>query len=86
MFRKKGKQLKYVRKNSTHTLGTLRAIPSGFLNPLAKLISIKLSIHYEGVDKIYPKYANAIRKADLVPPNLPKTGDLWSKQDEKIDI
>ena len=37
VFRKAGQQLKYVGKESTHTPGTLRAIPSGVVNRLAKL-------------------------------------------------
>ena len=52
VFRKKGQQLKYGVKESTHTPGTLCAIPSGVLNRLAKLTSRKPSIRYEGVDKI----------------------------------
>ena len=35
----KGRQLKYVGKESTYTPGTLRAIPSGVLDRLAKLTS-----------------------------------------------
>ena len=37
VFRKSGAQLRYVGKKSTHTLGTLRVIPSGVLNRFAKL-------------------------------------------------
>ena len=86
MFGKKGQQLKYAEKESTHTPGTLRAIPSGVLNRLTKLTSIKPSIHSEGVDKNYPNHANALRKAGLAPPNFQTMGDLWSKQDEKMGI
>ena len=86
VFRKKGQQLKYVGKESTHTHGNLRAIPSGFLNRLDKLTSIKTSIYSEGVDKIYPNHTKALRKAGLAPPNFPTMGYLWSKQYEKIDI
>ena len=73
-FRRKGQQLKYVGKKSTHTPGTLHAIPSGVLNRLAKLTSRKTSIHSEGVDKIYPNHANALRKAGLAPHNFPDNG------------
>ena len=86
MFREKGQQLKYVRKYSTHTPGTLRAIPSGVLNRLAKIASQKPYIHSEGEDKIYPNHTNALRKTGLAPSNFVKMGDLWSKQDEKVDI
>ena len=37
VFRKKGQQLKYIGRDITHTPGTLHAIPSGVLIPLAKL-------------------------------------------------
>ena len=70
---------------STHTPGTLGAIPSGVLNRLAKLTSINTSIHSKEVDKIYPEHANALRKAGLVPPISPTMGYLWRKQDEKLD-
>ena len=76
MFRKKGQQLKYVRKESTHTLVTLPAIPPGVLNRLAKLTSRKPSIHYEGVEKIYPDHANVLCKAGLTPPNFLTMGYL----------
>ena len=71
VFRKKGQQLKYDRIGSTHTPGTLRAIPSGVLNRLAKLTFAKHSFHSEGLDKIYPNHANALRKVGLAPPILP---------------
>ena len=70
VFRGNGQQLKYVGKESTHTPGTLRAIPSGVLNRLGKLTSRKPSFHSVGVDKIYPDHANALRKAGLTPPNF----------------
>ena len=56
------------------------------LNRLAKLTSRKPSLHSEGVDKVYPDHANALRKAGLAPPNFPTMGDLWRNQDEKVDI
>ena len=85
VFRKKVQQLKYVGKESTHTPGTLRAIPSGVFNCLAKLTSRKPSIRAAAVDKIYPAHANALRKAGLAPPVSPKMGELWEKQDEKLE-
>ena len=56
VFRKAGQQLKYVRKDSTHTPGTLRAIPSGVLNRLAKPTSQNPSLQFKGVDKVYPDH------------------------------
>ena len=58
---------------------TLRAIPSGVLNCLAKLTSRNPSIHAEAVDNIYPAHANALRKAGMAPPIFPTIGDLWRK-------
>ena len=86
VFRKAGQQLKYVGKEITHTPGTLRAIPSGVFNRLAKLTSWNPSIHSEGVDKVYPDHANALCKAGPAPPNFPTMGDLWKIQDEKLEI
>ena len=78
-------KLKHVGKESTHTPSTLRVIPSGVLNRLAKLTSRKPSIQAEAVDTIYPAHTNAHRKAGLAPPILPTMGELWRKQDEKVD-
>ena len=75
----------YVGKESTHTPSTLRAIPSRVLTCLAKLTSRKPSIQAEAVDMIYPSHANALRKAGLAPPVFPTMGDLWRKQDEKME-
>ena len=86
LFREKGQLLKYVGKQSTHTPGTLHAIPSGVLNRLAKLTQEKPSIHAEAVEKIYPSHANALHKAGLAPPVFPQMGDLWRKQDQKVEI
>ena len=77
VFREKGQQLKYVGKGSTNTHGTLRAIPSGFLNRLAKITSQKPSVNSEGVEKVYPDHANALHEAVLAPPDFLKMGDLW---------
>ena len=82
LFSKKVQKLKYVRKESTHTPGNIRGIPSGVLNLLAKLTSRKLSINSDGLNKIYPNHVNALCKTGLAPPNFPKMGNLWSKQAE----
>ena len=81
VFRNKGHQLKYVGQESTHIPGTLRTIPSGVLNHLTKLTSRNPSIHAEAVDKIYPDYVNALRKAGLEPPIFPTMEYLRRKQD-----
>ena len=86
VFSKKGQQLKYVGKESPQTPGTLSAIPSGVLNRLDKLTSLKPSIYSEGLEKTYPDHVNAPRKAGLAPSNLPTMRYLWSKQDEKVGI
>ena len=85
IFRKKGQKLKDIGNESTHTPGTLRAIPSGVLNRLAKLTSRKPSIKAEAVDTIYSAHANALSKAGLAPPVFPTMGELWGKQDDKVE-
>ena len=85
VFRNKEQQLKYVGKESTHTPSTFRAIPSGVLDRLEKLTSGKPSIQAEAGDMIYPAHANALCKAGLAPPVFPKIGELWGKQDEKVE-
>ena len=85
VFRKLGQQIKYVGKESTHTPVTLRVIPSGVLNHLVKLTSRKPSLHSEGVYKVYPDHANALRKAGLAPPDFPTMGYLWKMQDENLE-
>ena len=85
VFRKAGQQLKYAEKESTHTPGILRAIPSGVLNRLAKLTSQNPSLHSDGVEKVYPDHANSLRKAGLAPPDFPTMGDLWKMQYEKLE-
>ena len=70
----------------TRTTGTLRTFPSGFLNHLAKTTSRRTSFHSEELDKICPDHANALRKAELVPPIFLTIGELWKNKYEKIDI
>ena len=85
VFGRKGQQLKYVEKENTQTPVTIRVIPSGFMNPLAKITSQKPSLHYAKVDKVYPDHANSLCKAGLAPPNFLTIGDLCKMQDEKLD-
>ena len=71
--------------SSTHIPGTLRAIPSGVLNRLAKLTSRNPSIHAEAVYNIYPAHVNALCKAGLAPSVFPTMGYLCRKQYEKVE-
>ena len=86
VFREKGHQLKYAKMGSTHTAGTLPAIPSGVLNSLAKLTFRNPSSRSEEVETIYPDHANARRKAGLVPLISQTMGELWKYQYENMDI
>ena len=61
-------------------------IHSVVLNCLDQITSQNPSLHSEGVDKIYPKHANALRKEGLAPSNLLTMVDLCSKQDEKVGM
>ena len=79
VFRKKGQQFKYVGKESTHTPGTLRAIPSGVFNRLTKITSRKPSILAAAVDSIYWAHANALRTAGRSPLFFPTMRELWGK-------
>ena len=85
IFRKKGQQLKYSRKFSTHTPGTLCKILTGVLNRLSKLTSLNPELHSKGVDSVYPDHANALLKEGLVPSFCQTMGELWKYQDEKLD-
>ena len=76
VFSKKGQQLKYVGRESTHTPSTLHAIPSGVLNRLVKLTYREPSLHSEGVDKFYPDHTNTLFEVGHVPPNFPTMGNL----------
>ena len=61
---------------STHTPGTLRAIPSGVINRLLQNSTLeKPSLNSEGVDKIYPDHEKSIREVGLEPPILPTMGE-----------
>ena len=74
-FEKKGKQLKYAGKVSTHRTVTICVILSVFPNCLAKLTSHKPSFHYKRVESVYPDHANSLRKAGLAPSVFPKMGE-----------
>ena len=64
---------------------TIHTIPSGVFNPLAKLTSRMPSIQAAAVDPIYLAHANALRKAGRAPSVSPTMGELWEKQDEKLE-
>ena len=75
VYRKKRQQFKYIGKWSTHTTGTLHAIPSGVLNCLEKITSRKTIFQSEMVDNVYLDHVNNIRKAGLAPPISPTMGE-----------
>ena len=54
IFGKKGQQLKYVVRGSTHTTDNLYKIPSVVINRLEKLTSRKPTFHYERVKMSTP--------------------------------
>ena len=83
VFRKKGQQLEYVGKGSTHTPGTIRAIPSGVLNRLAKLTSRKPIYHSERVDNVYPNHVDALYEMGLAPPTFLTMGELRKGKNEQ---
>ena len=70
---------------STHTPGTLRVIPSGVINCLAKITLRKHYFQYKRVDIVYPEHVNSLCKSGLAPPILPTMGESWIGQDEKMD-
>ena len=78
VFEERGHQLKYVGEESTHTPGTLRAIPSGVLNHLYKLTSQKHSLHSEGVHRTYPDHVYVLCAAGLEP-QFPNNGIFMEK-------
>ena len=67
IFGKKGQQLKYIGKCSTHTPGTLRMIPSEVLNYLAKLTSNKPNFRSKSVYSVYLNHTNYLCEAGLAP-------------------
>ena len=83
IFGKKGQQLKYIGKWNTHTPGTLLVIPSGVLNCLAKLTSLKPNFHSKRVYSIYPDHTNALCEAGLEPPISLTMGEWCKNKDEK---
>ena len=56
------------------------------MNRLAKITSQNPFLHSKRIDRVYLNHVNALREADLAPPNFPTMGDLWKFQDEKLDI
>ena len=86
VLRKKGHQLRYIGKGSTHTPGTLCTVPLGVINCLEKLTLCKPIFHSERVENVYRDHMEALREVGLIPPIFLKMGELWKVQDEKMDI
>ena len=74
ILQKKGQQLKYIDKYSTHTPGMLRAMLSGVLQQLAKLTSRTPEAASEQVDAVYLNHVNALCKEGLTPSIFPILG------------
>ena len=73
-----------AKRAPTHPILSARSPPESSTD-LSKLTSRKPSIQAEAADTIYPAHTNALRKEGLAPPGFPSMGELWEKQDEKVD-
>ena len=67
IFREKEQQFNCVGKDSTQTQSTLRAIPTGVLNSLEKLTSLKPDFRSKRVWCVYPNHTNDPHKEGLEP-------------------
>ena len=65
VHRKKNQLLKYLNKEITHTEATLKAIPNGVLNRLAKLTPRTEENAKMSIKECYPDHANALARAGL---------------------
>ena len=83
VHRKKNQLLKYLNKEITHKKATLKAIPNGVLNRLAKLTSRTEKNAKMTIKERYFEYANALSRAGLGMKNSPTLKELWENADEQ---
>jgi len=67
--------LKYLNKGSAHTNACFESIPHGVMGRLAKLTSRTEVTEDMRIDELYPRHAEALRKAKLAPEVFPKLGE-----------
>ena len=65
VFNKPGQQIEHAEKSSAHTPATLAAIPKGVFKCLARNTSLPPTNANATIDKLCPKHADALQKANL---------------------
>lgn len=73
---KENQQLKYLNKGSAHTSACFRAIPTGVFGRLAKLTSATGESSNKSLEELYPKHAEALKIANLVPKGFPTLNEV----------
>jgi len=81
---KENQELKYLNKGSAHTNACYIAILEGVLKHLAKLTSCNNDNKNIKMNALYPKHAEALKKAGLAPNNniWPTLGEVLDKKSE----
>ena len=80
VYVKPNQKLKYLNLGSAHTPSCYKAITSGIIKWLVKLITVTEENRDVSIDVLYPKHAAALEVAKLSPAEgFPKLGDAVEK-------
>ena len=85
MFKKNIQKLNYIGKESSHTPGTLRAIPLGVLKFLTNLTSQTPESNSKRIEYVYPNHAKGLWEAGLESSIFITIGYSWKYMDKKKD-
>eukprot|EP00957_Ditylum_brightwellii_P120209 9172657-Ditylum_brightwellii.AAC.1 len=83
VYSKKNQMIKYVNKESCHCNLVFKAVPVGLFTCLRSLTSLTESNHHSPSLDLYPLHAAALRKANLLPKNIPAIRDLYQQEDDR---
>eukprot|EP00957_Ditylum_brightwellii_P152658 11620264-Ditylum_brightwellii.AAC.1 len=79
VYSKKKQTIKYVSKENCHYSLVFTAVPADVFTRLGRLILLTESNQHSPIKDHYPLHVAALRKANLLPKNIPTMRDLYHR-------
>ena len=83
VYSKENQTIKYVNKESCHRQSVFKAVPAGVFTRLGRLTSLTKDNQATPILDLYPLHHEALKKAKLLPKNVPTLQELHQQEDDR---
>jgi hypothetical protein len=83
VYSKENQTIKYVNKESCHRQSVFKAVPAGVFTRLGRLTSVTKDNQDTPILDFYPLHREALKKAKLLPKNVPTLQELHQQEDDR---